>query len=509
MHCKHCGQEINTGSRFCKHCGKEQPSMQAAPASPSAQQPPAPSYQQVNETPELKKRLEEQKAQKREKRAKRMTKAASVMWLIAGILQLLIAVILGLGWTRRLIGFPQTISLEVFSVEILYCRFSSIALISFVAAIIFMSAIGICAFIKRKKRTETLRSNKLLVPIMQSAVQAALLFEVLFFWSEIRYAISYALSLPTLLSDLARPLLFAIVVIGALFAILPAAVDLINAAMIKKKKKEADRPSDTKTKKKIVWLITIIACCFTVVSAALIGVQYIDDKLCEAEKERVINLVKYGHLTPWPDKAIGPTIETAAAKMTPRNSVNLYWEYDPRHPQYPLGADDTMREGLGPEDKLVVARYLHYPTEEFDDCQYVHIVFSLDKDDNVSLKAIYTGYNDENRHDFDTAERADWLDGIFNDGYSRLAIAGEYYDEHGIYVSSTDALYSDADLDKKSRYTFSYSGSKTVYGYKIVYGYGERDYDYKARLWLKVSGNEYYDYMWIPASEYDIWRLEY
>lgn len=483
MYCSHCGKENTEGNQFCEHCGKPltqqttaQPNM---PPRQNIQPQQAYPWQQTNIDPEVKRKWEEQKAHVREIRMEKRTKVASVMWLVAGIFQILIGIIYIQNWQSFNTRYPYWI----------------VASISFCIAMFLMGTNGIYFFVKRKERSTALRSNRLLIPIIQSIVQVILLLENLFFLS--RWG-TFSKDLIIKQSVIMHNAAYVVIVIGALFATFPAIIDFINMAIAKKQKNVSEQIADTQTKKKsIVMCVLIATCCFVIISSVFIGIQHIENVKYEAEQQRVISLVKNGYLLGYTDKPIEETLEIGIAKLDQStyqddDYIRDYnWDYDPYQPQLARYESHNIGKELSPDDVLVSTWFGFEPIK--NERIRIYITFKLNEANNEITVYAVSSMEDGPSYTFTDDEIEEWVDFFFG-GRQELIERGEDYVNNGMYISSTQTLYATPDFNNPTTYKYNSSGKKPILDYQI-----SQD---GTQLWLKVSGSGdgKYDYFWVPES---------
>lgn len=487
MYCSHCGKENTAGNQFCEHCGKPltqqttaQPNMPPRQNTPPQQAYP---WQQTNIDPEVKRKWEEQKAQEQEKRLHKRVRATSVIWLIAGILQALVGLIfIIVGAVHVLFILTGESSYDVIE------KFIYISRMFFGGAMLLMGSFGIRAFVANKKKQAAQSVNKLSVPITLLITQFVIV--VLTFLPP---------SGPILRRDM---FLAALLLTPAIFV--PAILDIVNIAAIRKREgTQQNSLTETSKKRTVLFFGTIILiACLTIVSLVF---SYIHNQKwieCDREEDRIINLVSKGTLKGYPDMPIEETLETELArrdKSTYRDDdydyIKVYnWGYDPYQPQqiYLNFNDHNTGKELAPDDVLVTTWFSYEPEE--DEVISIYITFMLNETNNeITIYAISSRANGTS-HTFNDDEIAEWTEDFFG-GRQKLIEQGENYLKNGVYVSDTQTLYSAPNYDSRITYTYTVSGTKTVYDYQIS--------NDGTTLWLKLRGTvdgKAYD-RWIPAPK--------
>lgn len=484
MYCSHCGKENTAGNQFCEHCGKPMTQQTTAqPNMPPRQNtPPQQAYpwQQTNIDPEVKRKWEEQKAREQEKRLHKRVRATSVIWLIAGILQALVGLIfIIVGAVQVLFILTGESSYDVIE------KFIYISRIFFGGAMLLMGSFGIRAFVASKKKQAAQSVHKLSVPITLLITQFVIV--VLTFLPP---------SGPILRRDM---FLAALLLTPAIFV--PAILDIVNIAAIRKREGTQQNPlTETSKKRTVLFFGTIILiACLTIVSLVFSYIH--NQKWIERNREenRIINLVRNGTLKGYPDMPIEETLETELAridKSTYRDDdydyINVYnWEYDPYRPQHSYYEDHNTGKELAPDDVLVTMWFSYEPEE--DEVISIYITFMLNETNHeITIYAISSRANGTS-HTFNDDEIAEWTEDFFG-GRQKLIEQGENYLKNGVYVPNTQYFYSSPDEDSLTDRQYQGSYNQNVYDYLI---------SDSGKLWLKIQSEKNgktYEW-WIPAPK--------
>lgn len=97
--CKHCGKELNTGSRFCKHCGKEQPNIQTTSAQSNTLM-----FEQT--------KRQKQRAGRAEKSVSLVSKIAFILWIVLCAYHIFMGVLIIKNMTRYYISGVGIIGID-------------------------------------------------------------------------------------------------------------------------------------------------------------------------------------------------------------------------------------------------------------------------------------------------------------------------------------------------------------------------------------------------------------
>ncbi len=485
MYCSHCGKENTEGNQFCEHCGKPltqqttaQPNMPPRQNTPPQQAYP---WQQTNIDPEVKRKWEEQKAREQEKRLHKRVRATSVIWLIAGILQALVGLIfIIVGAVQVLFILTGESSYDVIE------KFIYISRIFFGGAMLLMGSFGIRAFVASKKKQAAQSVHKLSVPITLLITQFVIVVLTFLFSDYLR---RFGREVDMFLA--------ALLLTPAIFV--PAILDIVNIAAIRKREDTQQNPlTETSKKRSVLFFGTIILiACLTIVSLVFSCIH--NQKWIERnrEQDRIINLVSNGTLKGYPDMPIEETLETEIAridKSTYRDDDYIrdyYWDYDPYQPQHARYESHNIGRELSPDDVLVTTWFSYEPEE--NEVISIYITFKLNETNNeITIYAISSRANGTS-HTFNDDEIAEWTEDFFG-GRQKLIEQGENYLKNGVYVPSTQYFYSSPDEDSLTDSHYKGSYNQDVYDYLI---------SDSGKLWLKIQStiNGKKSNWWIPAPE--------
>lgn len=428
MFCKKCGKENSDSNSFCEFCGNQLTENLNREAEIYFGQNPI-----DKETQAI---LEEKKRSKTKKCINNMDRFSSVMWLIAGIMQIIIGIKSVCDLIQRFSNGFGSLDVPLF-----------ISYVSLTATMLIMGYINIAIFCESKNKCIIWNRDKIVFPIALLSVYV------------IMFIVMFALCLEWYFAGRINFIIFVAPIIAAI-------TDIIKIAVKESKKDVFFRKNVAvpKTSKVIFVIVTLLVGVAMIISSVFTTADYIVDSKLDKEKEKAITTVKAGHLDGYPNKTVMDVIEYL--EYSEGFNFSDWWSY--------IG--DVSRDFtdilLGKKSEICHLSTIAYNYAN-EKTQTIKLEFEI-SDGLVSIETI-----SKNDKVLNSEEKAEWIDDYFGNGL--LEKRGKKYVKNGMYISNTQKLYSAPNYNSTTTTTYKYSGDKNIHGYEI-------SEDGKT-LWLKINVN--------------------